>query len=205
MAVIKSGASSDQLLIDSVSKAARTSTYDSTGRELSLQSKNTYSVTTAFFTPAATATDIFKITGSASKTIRILDLRMGGTATAAATITLLVIKRSSDDTAGTFVAGTSVPHDSNNPAATAVVGHYTVNPTLGGTVGTITVRKVTLPISTTAAGEVNTQLLPDGAQSVLDQPIVLRGTTQVLVINNNGAAIPAGGAGWYITCMWIEE
>ena len=55
MAVIQSGASSDQLTIDAVSKASRVTDYDSSGRELSVQSKAAFCVTTAGFTPAAAA------------------------------------------------------------------------------------------------------------------------------------------------------
>jgi len=205
MASIKSGASSDLLTIDGISKAARNTSYDSSGREVSFQSKATYSCVTANFTPAATATDIFKITGSATKTVRVIDMRMGGTATAASVIDIFLIKRATDDTLGTFVAGTKVPHDSLDVGSVATVGHYTANPTLGAPIGTVTHRKVLLPIITTTSSDAGNQLLPAGENSLIDKPIVLRGVNETLVVNNNGAAIPAGGANWYVCCTWIEE
>lgn len=144
--------------------------------------------------------------GTTPQPISVASLPLpAGAATEAATVDVLLIKRSTDNTGGTFVAGTAVPHDSADPGASVTVGHYTANPTVGTPVGTVTRRKVCLPIGTTAAGDVNTPLLPAGEASILDKPIVLCGTAQVLCVNNNGAAIPAGGANWYVSCTWIEE
>lgn len=56
MAVIKSGSSSNQLDIDSTSKAARVTLYDSLGNELSLPSTNKYGVSGA--TTAVTAASL---------------------------------------------------------------------------------------------------------------------------------------------------
>src|SRR6185369_6864531 len=205
LALIKAKTDNLDVLLSTRTKPADTQIIrevDTTGRDLALQSKVTYSCTTAGFTPAATATDLFKITGSASKTIRIVDIRLNGTATAATTVDVFLIKRSTDDTAGTFVAGTVVSHDSNDPVASAVVGHYTANPTLGTAIGTISRKKVLLPISTTTAADPNISLIPNGALTMLDRPIVLRGTSQILAVNFNGAAIPTGGANWYVICVW---
>lgn len=209
MAVIKSGASSDQLTVDPASKASRNTNYDSAGREISAQSKQTF-MASGTFTPAATPSDIIKIIGSATKTIRVVSLKLVTTNTAAGSQQFFLIKRSADDTGGTFVAATLVPVDSNNSAATAVVGHYTANPAaLGTAVGTLRTERVASPVAVPAtfAGvkeDAGFDFLSLGSNMLLDQPITLRGTTQVLAVNFNGAALVAGQTHAY-SIVWIEE
>jgi hypothetical protein len=165
----------------------------------------TYSCVTANFTPAATPTDLFKITGAANKVIRILELYFGGTATALAIIDLFLAKRSADNTTGTFVAGTKVPHDSGFKPADAVVGHYTANPGgLGALVGNVSHKKICLPIATSPVTDIITKLDRNVIQ-LLEAPIVLRSAAEILAINFNGAALPAGAANWFAGCTWIEE
>lgn len=203
MAKIQSGNSSDELIIDSVSKAARITLYDTAGRVLSAQSKQTFSVSTALFTPAATATDIFIIKGSATKTIRIISLEFMGTATAATLVDLFLIKRSTANTTGTYVEGTAAKHDSQNSGNSNSAGHYTANPgALGTSAGTVKRVKALLTTSATVMTGLNkNQILTPG----LDQPITLRGVAESLALNFNGAALPAGSADWSINCTWIEE
>lgn len=209
MAVIKSGASTDQLTVDPTSKAARGTIYDSAARELSLQSKQTF-MASGTFTPAATPTDLLKIVGSATKTIRVVSVELVTTNTAAGSQQLQVIKRSTDDTGGTFVAATAVSADSADAAATAVVGHYTANPAaLGTAVGTVRTKRVASPAAVPAsfagvAVDAGVQLLDTLPGAQLNQPIVLRGITQVLAVNFAGAALVAGQTHAY-TIVWIEE
>jgi hypothetical protein len=211
MAVIKSGASTDQLSIDATSKAARVTLYDSAGRELSFQGKQTFGIASNF-TPAATPTDLVIIEGSATKTIRLVSMVIGTTNTAAGSQAFFLIKRSAADTTGTFVsAGTPVPFDSANAAATANrAGHFTANPgALGAAVGTINqVRAgspVALPATFAGIREIAVlEMLPWGTNTLFDQPITLRGVTQCLAINFNGAALVAGQTHTY-RIIWIEE
>ena len=100
MAVIKSGATTDQLTVDATSKAARTTDYDSAGREVAVQVKKTYAAAgpVAGFTPPATPTDMIIIEGSATKTIRIISILVAATATAAITSRFQLIKRAAADT-----------------------------------------------------------------------------------------------------------
>ena len=204
MAIIKDGNGGvSQLGIDPVSFAAKTTNYDSTGRNVAIESKQTFSVSTTPFTPAATASDIFRITGSAAKTIRIVDVSMGGTATAASVINAFTIKRSTLNTAGTAVVSTIVPHDSTNTASSVTVNHYTTNPTLGTAVGTIKTSKVFLPIAATAAQSIQNNILP--MQNILSQPIVLRGVNESLCVNLGAVALPAGAAQFFVNITWIEE
>ncbi len=193
MAIIKSGASSDQLTVDATSKAARTTKYDSAGREQSLNKIATYSVGIPAFTPPATPTDLITITGSGTKTVRVQSITLGTVQTTAGINRVYTLKRSTANTGGTSTTPTITPHDSTNASATAVVAYYTANPTPGTLVGNLAVVNVNSPILATGiAGPVN-QMSPIGTVvDLLAQPVVLRGTAEVLAINFNGAALPAG-------------
>lgn len=210
MAIIKSGASSDNMTVDATSKAARVTEYDTAGRDLSVQSKQTFAAS-GTFTPAATPTDMVIIEGSATKTIRVMSMRIGTTNTAAGSQQFFLIKRSTADTTGTFVAATQVPLDSANAAGTANrVGHFTANPgALGTAVGTINSVRVASPAAIPASfagireiSEVDLLVWMDS--SLLDQPVTLRGVAQTLAINFGGAALVAGQTHAY-NIVWIEE
>jgi hypothetical protein len=211
MAVIKSGATSDQLTVDPTSKAARVTLYDSAGREVSYQGKQTFAIASGF-TPAATPTDLVILEGSATKTIRIVSFVIGTTNTAAGSQQFFLIKRSTADTTGTFVsAGTPVPLDSANLASTVNrVGHFTANPgALGTAVGTINQVRVASPAavpgSFAGVKEVaDLEMLPWYQNSKLDQLLTLRGVAQCLAINFAGAALVAGQTHTY-RLVWIEE
>ena len=209
MAVIKSGATSDQLTIDPISKAARVTLYDANGRETSLASKRTYAVS-GTFTPAATPTDLVTIIGSGTTTIRVLSLIITTTTTATASHQFFLIKRSTVDTGGTFVSLTPVSYDSDDAAATAVAGHWTANPSaLGTVVGTLHTMRVAspVPVPGSFAGIVHNagfDIIEDADSSLLSKAITLRGVTQQLALNYNGVALVAGQTHAY-RLLWIEE
>lgn len=178
--------------------------YDSAGNEIVAADvvqvntegqKTTYSATMVGVAAAASATDIFTITGSGSKTVRVLKIGVSGVATAVGTQTVALIKRSTADTSGTSAAVTAVPHDSSNGAATATVLSYTANPTVGTVIGTL--RAAAIPFGAAAAvggGEKEWMFADDN-----DQAVVLRGTAQVLALNLN-ATILTGA----VVTAWIE-
>ena len=214
MAIIKSGATSDQLTVDPTSKAGRVTLYDSSGREVSYQSKSTFGIASGF-TPAATPTDIVIIEGSATKTVRVLSMSIGTTNTAAGSQQFFLIKRSAADTTGTFVsAGTPVKFDSNISFASTVnrVGHFTGNPgALGASVGTINQIRVASPaaIPATWAGIVqvsDVELIPleNVGGSGLQMNVTLRGVGECLAINFNSVALVAGQTHTY-RIVWTEE
>jgi hypothetical protein len=168
-------------------------------------SKQSYrAASSASFSSAATATDIFTITGSATKTIRITRISITGTQTTPGYVSFFFIKRSAANSGGTSAAVTAVPHDSNNLAATATVLQYTANPTsLGATVGTILSFKKVIQVPA-VAGNVSSENIPDiyfGNSPA--QSIVLRGTSQVLAINLGGVTVTGGS--WLCTVEWTEE
>jgi len=208
MAIIKSGASSDQLTIDATSKASRNTLYDTTGRSVANQSKPTFYASNTF-TPAATPTDLVTLYGSASKTVRVVSFRITTTNTAAGSQQFFLIKRSAVNTTGTFVAGNAVPADSTD-VATATVGHYTANPgALGTSAGNLNIMRVASPAAIPAsfAGVVTDagfDMLPAVPQAILDKMITLNGNTQGVVLNFNSVALVAGQTHAY-QVIWTEE
>lgn len=160
--------------------------------------RTTYSAAVASLVPATTPTDVFTITGSATKTVRILRIAISGTQTAAAQRDILFIKRSTANTAGTSAAATRVPHDSANAAATATVLSYTANPTLGTTVGTVRSRKLLIPTAATVGEEM---VIDFGTRN--GQGLVLRGIAEVLAVNLN--SVTSAGNSFDITVEWTEE
>ena len=206
---IQSGASTDLWTIDPTSKAGRVTIYDATGRDLSSQSKATYAAS-GTFTPPATPTDMVRITGSASKVVRLISMKIGTTNTAAGSQTFFLIKRSSNNTTGTFVNATPVPLDSTDAGATATVGHYTANPGgLGAAVGNVNIKRVasSVLVAGSFAGvreESQTEMIDWNSNSNMDKLVTLRGSTQELCINFNGAAIVAGQIHTYLI-IWTEE
>jgi hypothetical protein len=142
-----------------------------------------YSVGVAGLVPAAAATDIFCVTGSATKTVNIQQFQISGIATAAAAVDVVVVKRSTANTGGTSTTPTIVPLDSANAAVTAVVNAYTANPTTGTLVGNVAARKITIA---TAAAAI--PIMPTIFEFVSPklQGLTLRGTAQVACLNWNG-------------------
>jgi hypothetical protein len=162
----------------------------------------TYSATITGLAPAASATDLVTLSGSATKVVRVLRHDCVGTSTAAGSVVLNSIMRSTADTAGTSTSPAAVPYDSNNVAATGVVKAYTANPTLGTAIGTPlrTISFNTAPAS--AAGSTAASVRYDDI--VTAQVPTLRGVAQSLALNAAGVTLPSGAA---LTCsfVWTEQ
>lgn len=213
MAIIKSGASTDQLTIDATSKAARATLYDTSGRPIS--SAATYGISSSF-TPPSTPNNLVIIEGSATKTIRVLSMWIYTQTTAAGSVQFFLKKYSAAATGGTFVsAGTPVPFDSINAAATPNrVGHFTADPTPGTLVGIIRNVSIATPVlrPATPAGIIDISGIDiiSGTQDQghfagpLVQPVTLRGAAQYLAIDFNDVALVAGQIHQY-TVVWTEE
>lgn len=161
----------------------------------------TYRAAIVGLVTAATATDFLTITGSASKAVQVTRMECNGIATTAATPDIVVVKRSTANLTGTSTSPTAVSLDSNNPAATAVVRAYTVNPgTLGTLVGNIGAAKLPLPVATTGADLSRTQFVGSVPPA---QPVTLRGATQVVGLNGNAATLGTAAA-LDCTVEWVE-
>jgi hypothetical protein len=156
-------------------------------------------------TPAAAATDVAILTGSATKTVKISRVRITVAATAAGQIDVAIIKRiggtqSAVNTA--FAANTnSGQSDSSDVASTVVAaglaGIYTGNPASVGTVsGQAAMWSVQVPANGT------TQLLYEC--TVPSKCLTLRGTTQIAAVNLNGDTLLTGEK-FGIEFDWTEE
>ncbi len=138
------------------------------------------------FTPGATPQDVFAITGSATKTIRVVSMGIASLQTTAGINTWSIVKRSTANTGGTSAAVAAVSTSSLYPAATATVLQYTGNPVAGTLLGRPWVGRVVSPTVATATAA------PLIERVQWDTPIELIGTGHVLAWNFNGVALPAG-------------
>jgi hypothetical protein len=158
----------------------------------------TYSATNVNYTVASSATDIFTITGSGSKTVRVRRMGMSGIQTTAGQGTVILLKRSTANTGGTATTCTNVPYDSTSAAATAVVRAYTANPTTGTLVGNLYADRLFIGTATSNSDRGIWEF-----NCLKAQPLVLRGTGEVLSINLNG--ITASGNVINAWVEWTEE
>jgi hypothetical protein len=171
--------------------------------------KATYSAAKVGLVPGASATDIFTITGSASKTIRVTRIEIVGTSTSAtpAALDVLLLKRSTANSAGTSTGSpTPVAHDSTDAAPSATVLSYTAPPTTGTLVGTaLRNQKLMLALATYTATDfppmdrVNWEFGNRPSKAV-----TLRGTNEVLAVNLNGVT-PTATASVDVMIEWSEE
>jgi len=137
--------------------------------------------------PAATATDIFQLIGSASKTVEITSIRITGTQITTGQVNFYIKKRSTANTGGTSSAATLVPLISTDAAATAVGAIYTANPTTGTTVGDVAIRLVPIVAAASLGDqEVNIDFGERG------RALILSGVAQAMAINLNGVTITSG-------------
>ena len=161
----------------------------------------TYSASIISLTPASSATDVFTITGSATKGVYPLSMSCTGVSTAAASQAVQMILRSTANTAGTSTAPTVAQYDSTSSAATATVAAYTANPTVGTQAGIV---GVGLMQTLAPASVGNYGVTFTFNQLGAPQALVLRGTNQVLAFSLNGVSAAAGTV---LTCnvTWTER
>lgn len=145
-----------------------------------------YRAATAPFTPGATPQDVFTITGSATREVRVTGAGISTVQTTAGINAWLLLTRSTANSSGTSAAVARVPVSRAYPAATATVLQYTANPTPGTTVGSLWSGRVVSPAPASVASVVGRDV------DFLRQPVVLSGVNDVLAWNFNGVALPAG-------------
>lgn len=145
-----------------------------------------YAASAVGLVSVALATDIFTITGSATKTIKITRIELSGTTTAGSGlgVNVSLTKHSTANSGGVSSTLSLVPMDSSNASATATVLSYTSNPTVGTVVGTIRANRY----SFVATGAESNSLIWDFSSRTA-QPPVLRGTSQQLAINLNSTTV----------------
>lgn len=158
----------------------------------------TYSTSNLFVLPTL-ATDVFTISGSATKTIRIYRVLFYLSATTGSTATIIGLRRSSLNTAGTSTLLTGIAHDTTNSAATAVVRSYTANPTLGTLVGNM----FHFGVYISGGGTIGSIPFSYDIENPIVEPITLRGTSQLFAVNMNGVTFSGNSA--RATVIWTEE
>lgn len=162
--------------------------------------KPTYSASVGFSPTATTATDVCRLTGSASKTIKVRRIFFNAQATTAVTVPVSVIKRSTANSGGTATTLTNVPYDSQFAAATAVASVYTANPTVGTAVGNLADPYFSIGNLTTGGAQAFPSVLLYGQQGAA---ITLRGVAQSVVVYLNGGSY--SGIVASCTFEWTEE
>lgn len=159
-------------------------------------------------TPPATATDLFGLVGSASKTVTIVNagLRLHSTAAAAQLVTF--VKRSAANTGGTPGAVSAGSADSADPAASASVVQYAAVPSA---LGAASMTVLSTVLTTTTLINNGTSLMMAGAgfagpSGSLDasKNITLRGTSEGFYLGHGGGAIAAGASYDYFV-EWTES
>ena len=170
--------------------------------------KATYSaIYTAQSVGTSATTALFYLSGSATKTIRLLQLIVNATiATAGEEYDLVLQKETALPTGGTkATVATIVPWDSLDGAATATTAFYTATPTDGTVTGVLLATKFSAFIA--AATTVQPPTIPY-VFNFGNQPgckgLVLRGAAQGIVATIN-AATPAHTSSWDVTFVWTEE
>jgi hypothetical protein len=162
----------------------------------------------ASFTPFATAAlGLVTIIGSASKTVRVKRILIGGVATALADTLFRLTRVSVIGTGGTAVAPTIAKNDSGSAAATAVVQHYTTAAQSTGTVGSVLShwRQFIATVTTPATAYTNPtyQVFPECG--VGGQSLVLRGVADMLQIENLNAGNLGAGTVLEYVVEWVED
>lgn len=162
--------------------------------------KATYSASVVALATVTSATDVFTLTGSATKTIRLTQVRVSGTIdTAAQYVNLALNKHSAANTGGTSASITPIPHDSSDVAASATVLSYTANPTIGTSLGTVETSRYFAALSGTAAP--TTERVWDYTTRN-GRGIVLRGVAQQVALN---LGTTANSGVFNISIEWTEE
>lgn len=190
------------LAVMAVPTTAQAIVYNGTYLTVPVQ-KQTYSANVVALAPAASATDFFTITGSATKTVKIQYVACSGISTANASATVVALKRSVANTGGTATTPTVVKNDTSpSTAGTAVVRAYTANPTTGTLIGAVRSGVLTTGPAASATLAPNTLEWTFGEGQT--QEVALRGVAQVFALNGNGASFTTGAA---LNCSisWTEE
>ena len=162
--------------------------------------ESTYSASITALASAASATDIFEINGADSKVITVKRLQISGIATSAGAFSLVLLRRDTANSVGTFTAPVAVPHDSNDGVAVGNLKAYTANPTVGRLIGNLQVIRATV---TTAAGAITNNSYTFNLDQRGSKGVVLRGFAQTLAINL--AATTITGGSFDIDVTWTER
>jgi len=180
------------------------------GQISSIIKSNTYAAVSRGLAPAASATDIFCITGSASKSISVKRIEISGTAGTLVTAPFTLVRRVTVNTSGTLATGAALPvataMNSSNVAATATLTAYTANPTITDSSPTY-FRSQWLTLPVTSADIVINPIVWDfsTSQDIFAQglDIVKGNSTYQYCLNLNGVSVSSGLLD--INIFWTEN
>lgn len=163
----------------------------------------TYGATGVGIVPAASATDIACLTGSATRVTRLQSIRVSGSGTAIS-VPVLITKHIVANTGGTAATGTALPVpfrlDTASAAPTATTLAWTANPTITAGAGILDNGNLGL-VATTVGAAVQPYLLFDYSSRLFSQAIILRGVAQEVCVNLN-ATSPTALVN--VTFRWTE-
>ncbi len=177
---------------------------------ISLDSSSQTYRASANFTPQATAAiTLVSITGSATKTVRIKRITMGGVSTALSSSVFQLLRTSVLGAGGTTVSPTIGKDDSASATATALVSHYTATlkatgTAVGGPLATQLIFTGTVTTPTVGNFGGPQVIFPEGGTPA-GQAIVLRGTSDILEIQNVTPTNLGAGTVLNYTIEWVED
>lgn len=152
----------------------------------------------------ATPTDMVGMCGSATKTVFITVFTLSAASTAQAIQTIYFVRRTAPDTGGTPTTGPAAPLDSADAAASTAPVTFGSAPSLGASAGNVTISINTSTVLTGIGSALSiSQFAPIGTPVTFSQPLTLRGTSDCIYANYNGAAL-SGGFVAAIHIEWIE-
>ena len=176
--------------------------------------KTTYSSAFYGLVPPASATDVLCIAASATKTVRVQRVVIGGTGTAVS-LPIQVVRRASLDTGGTQGTTTANPGTTTqitsrdttvatNASATAVLASYTAVPTINDS-SPVYVDSGILGVVATTVGTPTPLTVFDWSrdlENLLQVPTLAKGSTQQLCVNFGGVSTTSSLNG---QITWTEE
>lgn len=157
--------------------------------------------------PAASATDVACITGSATRVVRVQSIRLSGTAGTLVSLPVVLNKHTVANTGGTPAVTTALPvpvsldtGTATTASATATTTAYTANPTVDASA--LQVDALVTSFNTTSALVNGTQAFFDYKERNFVQAPTLRGVAQQLCVNLGGISVTSGLLG--ISFVWTE-
>lgn len=162
--------------------------------------RSSYSASAIIATGATV--NFIRLSGSATKTVRVTNSQCSGKATAAIAVNIDGTFHSAADTGDAGTAITAVPHDSTNAAATSAAVSHTTSPTQGAVVGKVRSGTMTIVVDATPITPANVLNWDFGTRPG-EQQVTLRGVAQGFSLSTSAAFGSGAAVGCSVT--WTEE
>jgi hypothetical protein len=145
---------------------------------------------------ASAATDIAAFFGNATTTVQVTKIRVTGIQTTTGVVDMLLVRRSTANTAGTSSNFSVALHETTDAANSSTPIAYTANPTVGTLAGVV---RRWYTVFTSNAGPSSSEYTLEFGEN--GKPLVLSGVTQGICLNLNGANV-SGLVN--VSIEWIE-